>query len=201
MEQSERRRYFRVDVEMIFSYKLISQEVKAKQSKLINLGGGDHPDNHKLFITLESDLQEIIKKFHKTQPELATALNLLNRKINLLSQGGPMPDTQQTILDKTPQLVNISACGVGFKEAHPIAIGEAVELELVLLPEQAYIIAYGQVVACEKKPLGTSDNSSKLPYRISVDFDAIRDEDVERIIQHIMREEAKLLKARRHLHS
>jgi c-di-GMP-binding flagellar brake protein YcgR len=202
MENKERRRYFRVDIEMIFAYKLISHEEKTKKCQLFGMGDTAHPDSHKLFMSLESDIQESIQKFGKDDPQTANLINLLNRKINLVSQGGPMPETQKTILDLPPRTVNLSACGVAFKESSPINIGQAVELEIVLLPEQTYILSYGEVVSSENKPLShTYDGPKSHPYRISVDFHAISDEDVERIIQHIMRKESELLKARRHLQS
>lgn len=202
MDNTERRRYFRVDVEMILSYKPISQEEMQKNSLLLNTSSVEHPDSHKLFITLESDLQEAIARLPKNQAEIANIVTLLNRKLNLLSQGGPVPSTQETIMDLPPQMVNLSACGLAFKSAHPVNLGEAIEFELVLLPEQAYIMGYGMVISCEQKPLSpTHDGPSKHPYRVGIDFKALRDDDMERIIQHIMRKEAEILKARRHLQS
>lgn len=200
MQNQERRRYFRVDVDMIISPNLISQADKSKRAQKLLADGSEHPDSHHVFLTLEAQIQEGLAKLSNEHADVRHILDMLNRKLNLISCGGPVADISGSIMDKKPELVNLSACGIAFKSDVPLSMGQAVELEMVLLPEQAYIVAIGEIVICEKKPLSVSSRDVReKPYRISVDFHAMHEEDMERIVQHIMRKESQLLKARRHL--
>ena len=84
--------------------------------------------------------------------------------------------------------MNLSACGLACSREQSIAEGTDLKIELVLLPSNTYILTFGQVITCESTMTG---------FRIGVEFDSIRDEDLERLIQHIMRKESDLLKAKR----
>jgi len=197
--EKEKRRYFKIEDEMILSCQLLETPEKAKLLEKFERGQVDYPDATGLFLSMESDLYDLVQNLSPRQPEIATAIRLLNRKINLVAKGAPVTGVKQTLLDKDPELVNISACGVVFSSKELMNLGQDVQIELVLLPEEIYILSYGVVVGCEKGtlPLGKSTVASTHPYCVSVDFMVIRQEDTERLIQHIMRREMEMLKARR----
>jgi len=80
-------------------------------------------------------------------------------------------------------------------EADLMDVIHSLAKQLVLLPERIYILCYAVVVDC--LPIERQTEESTTIYRMNVDFMTIRDEDIERLIQHIMRKEVAFLRARR----
>ena len=58
----------------------------------------------------------------------------------------------------------------------------------MLLPDNAGLLAFGEVINCEKHQDG---------YLIRVDFTYMRDEDRDLLIRHIMRKQGEMLRERR----
>ncbi len=196
MKSTERRRYFRVDDEVILAWRTLTHDEKEKRMKQFMMGEMEYPDPTRLYLTLESDITAIIQNLNPRQPELASVLKMLNRKINLVARGAPMSASRGSLLEETPQQVNISACGIAFMVEEELKKGQNIQIEMVLVPEQIYILSYGTVIGCElishhKK------NKEDRPYRINVDFVAMREDDMDRLIQHIMQKELEMIKSRK----
>lgn len=186
----ERRRYFRIEDEIILSWQPITPEEKSKGVERFARGEVQYPDLAGMYLSLEADLCDTIQAVSAKDPHLANALELINRKVNLFIKKIPLEQTTQTLLDEIPQYVNISASGLSFETPYSKNPGQDVKLELVLLPEKIYILCYGKVVDCT-----LIENTSN--FRMNVDFVTMRDEDTERLVQHIMRKEVEFLRARR----
>lgn len=200
--ERERRRYFRIDDELLFHYVFLSPEEKAKQMERLKSGEDLCPDLYHTFLMLESDIVELINKAKKEQPMLAQAIELLNRKVNVISKGPPSNHNQgRSVFDAEPVPINLSGCGLAFMSPKPIEIGSFLQLEYVLLPQKHYIMCIGEAVKCEEAPLsGQYPRTSEKPYRIGVNFVAIRPDDTEKIIQHVIKREAQALReSKRHL--
>lgn len=192
--KDERRRYFRIEDEVILTWRKITLQEKQEGLARIQRGEIDYPDTAGLFLSMEADLLDVIHSLAK-QPEVAQALELLNRKINLFARCIPLNDSVSTLLDEKAQPVSLSASGISFETTEAANKDQDIQLEMVLLPEKIYILCYAAVVDCLPIERQTEEN---LPiYRMNVDFVTIRDEDIERLIQHIMRKEVAFLRARR----
>lgn len=195
MEQLERRRYFRIDDEVIFAWRKLSLDEKNRRLQQFMLGEIEYPDIGRLYLSLESDISSLIQELTAHDSRVARALQLLNRKMNLISRAGPISATQRTLLDEKPQVVNISACGMAFMSDEPCEESEDIQVEMILVPEKTYILCYGVVVGCDKtEPSNANDEKV---YRVNVDFVAMREDDRDRLIQHIMQKEMEMLKLRR----
>jgi hypothetical protein len=186
----ERRRYFRIEDQIILSWQPITSEEKTKGIERFARGEIQYPDLAGMYLGLEADLCDTIQAVSAKDPHIAEALELINRKVNLFIKKIPLDQTTQTLLDEIPQFVNISASGLSFETPSFKNQGQDLKLEIVLLPEKIYILCYAKVVDCTQ-----IENSSN--YRMNVDFVAMRDEDTERLVQHIMRKEVEFLRARR----
>ncbi len=186
----ERRRYFRIEDQIILSWQPITPEEKTKGIERFARGEIQYPDLAGMYLGLEADLCDTIQAVSAKDPHIANALELINRKVNLFIKKIPLDQTVQTLLDEMPQFVNISASGLSFEATSSKTQGQDLKLEIVLLPEKIYIFCYAKVVDCI--PIENSAN-----YRMNVDFVAMRDEDTERLVQHIMRKEVEFLRARR----
>ncbi len=192
----DRRRYFRIEDEIILAWHALTANEKSKGLERFERGEIHYPDHAGLFLSLEADLIDIIQAIYAKQPQVAKALELLNRKINLFARTMPMNDSVNTLLDEKAQTVSLSASGISFTAAEKVAAGQDIQLEIVLLPEKVYILCYAVVVDCNA--LASAEEANNMHhYRLNVDFSTIRDEDVERLVQHIMRKEVEFLRARR----
>ncbi len=194
MKSTERRRYFRVDDEVILAWRILTDHEKEKRMQQFSKGEMEYPDPTRLYLTLESDITAIIQNLNPKQPEIASVLKMLNRKINLVARGAPMNASRGSLLEETPQQVNISACGIGFMVEEELKKGQHIQIEMVLMPEKIYILSYGTVIACEH--ISHSKKNDK-PYRINVDFAAMREDDMDRLIQHIMQKELEMIRSRK----
>lgn len=198
----ERRRYFRIEDEVLFNCSILSDEEKKTQMDRLKSGDDLCPDLYHTFLMLESDILDLIKKAKKENPLLAQAIEILNRKINVISKGPPSKQAQQkSLYDTEPQHINLSGCGLAFMSPQEMQEKTFLQLEVVLLPGNQYILCIGEVVSCEKVPLSPHlQHSSEKPFRVGVNFIAIRPDDTEKIIQHVIKREAEALRdSKRHL--
>ncbi len=193
MKSQERRRYFRIDDEMVLAWRVLDKAEKEKRMEQFSNGDLEYPDPTRLFLALEADIATLIGQLSPRDPTVAQILRLMNRKVNLISRGPLMSGHRTSIFDEAPQFVNISACGMAFMVEKSIPVGTDIQVELVLVPEGSYILCYGVVINCEKSASATNERH----YRANVDFTAIREEDRDRLIQHIMQKELEMLQTRR----
>lgn len=200
----ERRRYFRIEDNVVLSYKTLSAEEKESQTQKLQAGQDLCPDIYHTFVMLESDIQDLIKRSKKDSLILSQAIELLNRKLNVIAKGPPSDDRRQnSIFNEEPVKVSLSGCGISFMAANRLERGQTVQIEMILLPSRQYIACLGEVVACENAPLSsTALHSATHPFRIAVNFVVIRGEDSERLIQHVIKREVELLRSsKKHLRS
>lgn len=194
--KDERRRYFRIEDEIILSWHILTAQEKEKGLERFKRGETHYPDSAGLFLSMEVDLLDAFQTISARQPELAAVLELLNRKINLVARSMTVDESMHTLLDEKAQPVSISASGISFESPIPATQGESIQLEMVLFPGKIYISCFGTIVDCV--PLSESESKEPMnAFRINVDFVTIRDDDTERLVQHIMRKEVEFLRARR----
>ena len=96
--------------------------------------------------------------------------------------------------DLAQRHVNLSACGMALGSPAHIAVDAHLEIELVLLPNHRYIKAYAKVVACREQAEVCAPEDR---FDVAVDFEYIRDEDREILIQHIFKKQAAQLRTER----
>ncbi|MFO1257082.1 MAG: PilZ domain-containing protein [Gammaproteobacteria bacterium] len=182
--KQERRRYFRVEADCIVTFKAVTADEKKEGIAQLNKGDRYHPDKARLFLKLDADLQDGLSRIRQKLPDVAAMLDLLNRKINLIAEESNSTKLDG-LLDQQPQRISLSACGIAFQVEHPMEVESDIEWDLILLPDQTYIHGYGHVVACETAHEG---------YLIRVNFDALREEDLERLLHYIMRKESEWMR-------
>lgn len=193
--KDERRRYFRIEDEVILAWNRLTQAEMAKGLDRFNRGEIHYPDTRGLFLSMEADIVDSLQSIYAKQPDIAELLELLNRKINLFARTMTMDESMNSVLDERPQRVSISASGMSFETPIAAAVDDDIQLEIVLLPEKVYIFCFAKVINCVD--LGQESAEKSGLFRLNVDFQTIRDEDTERLVQHIMRKEVEFLRARR----
>lgn len=187
--KQERRRYFRVEAESIVTFKVVTAEEKKEGVARLSQGDRYYPDQGRLFLKLDADLQDGLNRMRQKLPDVAAMLDLLNRKINLIADRN-QPKNSDDLLCKQTQTISLSACGMAFHVEQPIETQADIEWELILLPDQTYIHGYGHVVGCETAQTG---------FLLRVNYDALREEDLERLLHYIMRKESEWMRSKHHI--
>jgi hypothetical protein len=185
----ERRRYFRIEDEIILFYRKVSPEQVARQSDATELA----PDCFSLsaeldFLTQESRL--LLRRIERTLPEVADFLKTLDKKVNLIAQKILLDESHAT--RQTTRAVDISGSGLAFDSEKPLETDVLLELKMILPPEFVGVVVHGKIVYCKENAPG----DDRLPYRLGVDFLSIREQDREMLIRHIFKREMRHLRER-----
>lgn len=186
INQAERRRYFRIDDEIILVYRSISPQdmpdPEQFQSRFV--------DCFSLTSTLEYLTQESqaqLRLIQRDYPDVAKYFEALERKINVLAQAFMV--SHNSLTDQPTHKVNLSASGIAFDTAQFLAEGQILELKMVVPPGLVGIVTFGKVIYCRKQEDGL--------YRTGVDFFSLRDQDREFLIRHVIKRQLTQLRAQR----
>lgn len=175
-DQTERRRFFRVDDNISLSYRLIDEETAAKGLRSEAVLSGEFTLSAALDV-LSQEAVQIMRHMEKPQPEVMELYKVLDAKINAIAQAMMLMGSH--INTQNCQQVNLSASGLAFEQATPLDIGQYMAIEMYLPSALTLIKLYGKVVKCDLDEAGQ--------YYICVDYTDIREDDQELLIKHVVR--------------
>jgi hypothetical protein len=187
-----RRQMVRMQDRILFGHSPVEPEIYEALArdfeKGIPLYNREDFEDVRLYINAQSALTRLRGR----DVDLAEFLHYLDNKLNLLlreSRKGQSP------LDRlVSQEVSLSSGGMAFFADRSFKKSDRLKLHLVLLPSYIYICCLGTVVnsqICEK---------GEMPYRISIGFTLLLEEDREKLIQHLFRLQSLALRNRRLKH-
>lgn len=186
MADTERRRYFRIEDELMLACRKIDPAEIPRDGQAIP----GRPDVCILSAQLESLHQEskiLLRRIEKNDPVLAEYLLLMDKRIGMLSD---FLLQQETAWEEYSILkVNLSASGMVFPSPFFRESGEVLELRLILLPKRTGLRLYGRVINCEY-PSQLQPES----HRVTVDFMGISDADREILITHLISKQREQLR-------
>lgn len=172
----ERRRFFRIEDEICLDLSVVSeQEYKAAPQELSKVKNSAFALSAS-FATINQTHLPMMNSIRAGYPEIAQYLDLMNKKLDHLSQH--ILDEELPCSDENKQMVNISASGIAFESSNNYPLNQPLMLRLVILPEKIGIEVFGRVI--NTQAIEGSDNKTL----ISVDFEHIRDDDQEILIKH-----------------
>lgn len=183
-QRSERRRFFRIEDEIVLVYRSIAPEDMPDPAQFSNQA----LDQFSLTSTLEYLTQEShahLRRIERDYPDVAEYLKTLERKIDVLAQA--LMISNNRLVDQPTRKVNLSAAGIAFDAEQPIPQGSLLELKMVLPPSLVGIITFGKVVHCS--PL-----ANEASWRVGVDFLSMREQDREFLIRHVVKRQLTLLR-------
>jgi len=190
----ERRRYYRIADNVILNYREVSAEVMAHGIEQLKTNRMGRAQLQSALLGMDVRLQELITQIGRAREDFAEVLDLMNKKVGLLERminAWTGDRDTEPVIDSSPSDVSLSAGGLSFESSVPYETGAHLELEMVLLPSYQYIKAYGDVVS-------SGEHESRPGYhRIAVNFDWIREEDRDEIIQQVFRKQAEELRLQR----
>lgn len=177
----EQRTFYRIDVVLPCSYRIISQE-QADNTPLPTQPDARYIEDY--FINnlgqLDEQINEIITHINQKSSILATALAAMNSKINFLLQ---TIDEKQLTKAIPQRAVNISGGGVSFDIIENISISDKVDLLLKPLPNEAPILVRCDVVKVIPQETG---------YTIALAYQDLSEEDRRKLIYFIQTKEIEL---------
>ncbi len=188
---TERRQYFRIQDTALVKYRVIQDHMLDSERRGVYLNQIKLENARAALFGLETNLQEVLEKIRPAEPLVVEALELINRKINLLERVVSLeraPNEDGDFLEHEPREINLSGGGMAIMADTPISAGSSLTIDLVLLPDNDPMRIFGSVVDCRKH-----DGL----YTISIAFEEIRQEDQDRLIQHILRRQTAELRAQR----
>jgi hypothetical protein len=188
-EGQERRQMVRVSDRILFSCSKVAPEnyevLASDFAKGISLYDQEELRDVRLYIGAQSALARLRNR----DEDLAEFLQHMDNKLNLVLRE---IKKGQTPLDRLmPLMVSLSSGGIAIPTAQPIQKDEPLELHMVLLPNHVYIYCLGTVVNCQKSGEGA------MPYRASIRFTLLAEEDHEALIQHMFKLQSLALRKRR----
>lgn len=134
--------------------------------------------------------QEALSRIRDRDPELATFLQHIDTKLNMVLQKVSKEESPFERLDILE--VNFSAAGLAYDTDIAASPGDIMALHISLLPDYSYIFCFGEVVSCEKNNSPESGAN-----RIALKFVLINDDDKEKLVQHNFRQQSLALRNRR----
>lgn len=189
MSEQERRQYIRVEDTIGIVCHVIKNN-KANGQELSELKA-------KFRFGKSRDLQEIDNQLKMLSIQMrgknrlaSEAISLLDKKITLLAGNILRAVAEHDDVAEQEVPVNISASGLGFETGDVFHSGEKVWMEITLSPSMTRLGLVANVVAYtafEDGGLGV----------VHVEYENLRDEDYESLVQHVIQRESYLLRRRR----
>ena len=181
----ERRRYFRIEDEITLFYREVDEgalpDCESFKEEVM--------DGFSLTATLEYLDQEsgfLCRTIEKSNPDIASYLDVLNQKINLIAKAVLLKE--EGVSELPASKVNISASGISFFADLELKAGSLLEVKMILPPALTGLVAYGRVVYCE--PVENEHHS----HRLAVDYINISEQDRDILIRHIVKRQMQQIR-------
>ena len=173
MTNTDRRRYFRIDDEVILGYRPYNPDQPAWAS-------GEHAFLNTLR-EVDGELNTLINTLWQDNPTAARIAGLLNKKINAFVDKDGLLAEQQRALKTRHIEVNLSGSGIGFHCDEQFEPGQQLEVFLTLNPSNMMLPMIGNVINCI--PVDERNSS----YWVTLDYSDNNPKVIhEQLISHIV---------------
>ena len=185
---ADRREYFCVDDQVALKYRVVNQAEIEDALERRNEGYLDTNAMASSFASTSMEMKHALEKCKRELPEVATYLEGLNGKVDLLIR--LLAANSSELPDHPTHDVNLSASGVSFRVTQEVAGESLLEIKLLFFPSFLFVVTVGRVVRCVR------DNEMEAyPYRLAIEFSHLEDSDREILIRHVLQKEASLLRS------
>ena len=169
MHPSERRSYFRIDSEIILDFHLVDSYTVDNSSP-----EDEFPEDRATlelfaeFRRLEREASLQLKTISESNRALASYLNMLNKKLDLLAQRSISSEYSPKKLPRVP--ISLSEGGISFQSRKPVYKGSYVALKMLFVPDFIAVACFARVIRCDE--VHDPKNHSEL-YQIGCQFIAL----------------------------
>ncbi|MGR9047003.1 MAG: PilZ domain-containing protein, partial [Gammaproteobacteria bacterium] len=109
-------------------------------------------------------------------------------KIDLVSQAIMMQGTD--FKEKDSRNANLSASGVAFDSEEALAVGDFLEIKMLLVSCMAVIVTYGKVIYCKEK----SPHDERYSHVVGVNYVNMKEQDRELLIKHVVKRQMQKIR-------
>ncbi len=188
---ADRREFFRINDQVALHFRVVDEQEIAVALKRKEEGEVDSNAIVYSFSGANLEMKHAIEKCRRDAPEVASCLESLNTKLDLLIR--LMIASRNEFPDHPTHEVNLSASGCSFRAREKIRPGTLLEIKLLFFPSFLHVLTYGRVVRCEQE-----DNEPlELPFHVATEFTHLQDNEQELLIRHILQKESAMLRAAR----
>lgn len=177
--EGERRKYFRIIDEVDVSYQVVDGVEEVNESMVIVHS----------FEAINNDITVSLAALGDTQPEMASSLRLLNKKLDMMIAVAELESTQAQLSAVQVDEVSLSACGIAFPAEENLANDTILDLSLFLHASDQRVSIRGQVVGCQSIE---SDGDKK--YCLRVEFIDVDEATRENLIHYMLERQRYLLR-------
>jgi hypothetical protein len=185
----ERRKYFRIDDNVMLKYRVIPTEEVAATTERLKAPTPSAFSLSSDFAEMREQMTLLRRGIEKSTPQIAQYMQMIDKKLDLVAKvllvqnmGGD---------DHLWRMVNLGAGGMAFDSPVELPSSSILEIKLGLLPSHAGLRTLGKVLRSDKLPPG------KTGYRVAVAFLHVRDSDRELLVQHVLWRQAQTLREQR----
>lgn len=183
---NEKRQYFRIEQDVIFNFKPVNTDATSHISAEQHFDHAGALGLFSRFQQLDNDSHALLNEIHQQSPLVASYLDILNQKLNLLSQQS-LSNEAVSAYDSDSGRIDLSQGGLGFNADSPIGIESWLAIKLVFVPSYTGIVAYAQVTRNQLQADGS--------YLIGARFHSLNEEQEKTLAKQVM--QAQLLQKRR----
>jgi hypothetical protein len=173
----EKRQYFRIQQDVIFNYKAVNTDAVTHINPEQHF---DHATTLGLFSQfqqLDNDSRFTLEQIRKDNLLVADYLDVLNQKLNLLSQQ-MLSNEAVSANDSDSGRIDISQGGFGFSSSVPMGIESWIAFKLVFLPNYVGLVGYAQVTRNQMQADGS--------YLVGARFHDLNDEQQRVLARQVM---------------
>ncbi|MDX1348349.1 MAG: PilZ domain-containing protein [Thiomicrorhabdus chilensis] len=187
--KNDQRLFFRIDVMMPCSYRIIPQE------DLEKVVLPDNPDSKYIeeyfmqnLTQLDEQINEVIGQINQKSSLLASALMAMNSKINFMMQ---TIDASQLTRAIPQRLVNLSGGGISFNINEPVNLTDKVDLLIQPLENEAPILVRCDVI--QASPVVDDEEC----FNVSLSYQNLPEDDRRKLVFFIQSKEIEAARQQR----
>lgn len=186
--RKDQRSYYRIDVIMPCSYRILSLE-EAEQTILPTSPDSKYIEEYFMenLSQLDEQINEVISHINQKSSVLATALTAMNSKINFLLQ---TIDEKQLARAIPQRLVNLSGGGIAIDVEEQVTLTDKVDLLIKPLANEAPILVRCDIVNIT--PLIDDEGTT-----ISLSYQGLSEDDRRKLVYFIQAKEIEFAQKHR----
>lgn len=187
-EAIERRQYYRIDDSAIFSYQVLDNKSQNEQIKTEKKASAAF-EMIEVFSQMNQQMNVVLGRISEHSADIASYLKGLDNKIELLAQMYLFKDNDSELGSR--RQINLGAGGLAFGADEKLKHGTLIAMDMILSTDLLCLHLTGRVIQI------SNDKDGDYPYRVSVGFTDISEQEIDQIIKHIMRLQSEQLRAKR----
>ncbi len=190
----DKRRSFRVNDSVYVKYDILTEREfrEGLDRRKLRLGLDDGASAR--LVDVDARLSQAMFKLSRESDSLGRCITLLNDKINIIIDQLPALLEAKSTLAKLPlQTCDVGADGMLFATNERLSRGTKLHIQFLLESDRRYVETFCTVVRETAPP----DDNAGLRYGIAVEFNGMKAEQREILIQHMFHRESDSLRMRR----